>query len=119
MATFNSTAIAAPAFTATSLAPVYASVATFPGGVMATFIYGTAGNNGAFTSPTLVEDAPLPFGGSGAFDVDPASPLYLMRAHVLTTGATTYWVSREPSAVGAPTGPTTVTDVVIFKRLET
>jgi hypothetical protein len=84
--------------------------------VAATFIYGTAGNNGAFTSPTLVED-PLPFGSAGSFDIDPASPLYLMRARVLT-GATTYWVSRAPSGAEAPGGPTAVADVVIFKRLE-
>lgn len=74
-----------------------------------------------YAQPSLIELTPrMDTVGSIAGDFsDPAPPLYLMRARVLVTGATTYWVSREPSAVGAPTGPTTVTDVVIFKRLET
>ena len=71
-----------------------------------------------YAQPSLIELAPrMDTVGSIAGDFsDPAPPLYLMRARVLT-GATTYWVSRQASAAEASGGPTAVTDVVIFKRL--
>ena len=74
-----------------------------------------------YAQPSLIELAPrMDTVGSIAGDFsDPAPPLYLMRARVLATGATTYWVSRTPSGAEAPGGPTAVADVVIFKRLET
>ena len=73
-----------------------------------------------YAPPSIIELTPRTdtVGSIAGYFSDPAPTLYLMRARVLATGATTYWVSREPSAVGAPTGPTAVTDVVIFKRLE-
>jgi len=73
-----------------------------------------------YAQPSIIELTPrTDTVGSIAGDFsDPAPTLYLMRARVLATGATIYWVSRQASAAEAPPGAAAVADVVIFKRLQ-
>jgi len=73
-----------------------------------------------YDEPSLVARTPRTHtvGTVAGYFSDPAPTLYLMRATVIATGATIYWVSRQASAAEAPPGAAAVADVVIFKRLQ-